>query len=97
MQDYPEDGGVGKNEVFNGEKMLLDIPSEVVTCTVRVNGLIFFVDELLQCSSGEYFIPERFFYSKSMDSAADSLQDRELFALGYDVSYSEVSGLACSL
>ena len=28
MQDYPEDGGTGMMQVFNGTKMLLDIPSE---------------------------------------------------------------------
>jgi len=65
MQDYPEDGGSGMKQACNGTKMLLNIPSEVVSPTVCVHGQIFFIDELLQCSSGTYFIPERFFYAKS--------------------------------
>lgn len=58
MQDYPEDGGDGMSQVFNGTKMLLDLPSPPA---VRVNGTIYFVNELLQESSKAYFIPERFF------------------------------------
>ena len=93
MQDYPEDGGTGMTQVFNGTKMLLDIPSESVSPTVRIHDRIFFVNELLQCSSGAYFIPERFFYAKSEASAPTSepFQEKELFALGHDVSLTEVS------
>lgn len=45
-------------QVFNGTKMLLDLPSPPA---VRVNGTIYFVNELLQESSKAYFIRERFF------------------------------------
>ncbi|KAG2094609.1 uncharacterized protein F5147DRAFT_747791 [Suillus discolor] len=58
MQDYPEDGGDGMSQVFNGMKMLLDLPSPPA---VRVDGTIYFVNELLQESSKAYFIPECFF------------------------------------
>jgi hypothetical protein len=98
MQDYPEDGGSGMKQTFNGAKMLLDIPSEIVSPTVRIHGQIFFVDELLQCSSGTYFIPERFFYAKSEASEHDTTEPlRELFALGYDVSLTEVSLEQCDI
>ncbi|KAG1761957.1 hypothetical protein EDD22DRAFT_752234, partial [Suillus occidentalis] len=58
MQDYPEDGGKGMSQVFNGTKMLLDLPSPPA---VQVNRTVYFTDELLQESSGGYFIPNRFF------------------------------------
>ncbi|KAG2086478.1 hypothetical protein BD769DRAFT_1320705, partial [Suillus cothurnatus] len=58
MQDYPEDGGRGMSQVFNGEKMLFKLPSPPA---VKVDGEIYFVNELLQDSSGDYFIPEHFF------------------------------------
>lgn len=58
MQDYPDNGGEGMSQVFNSTKMLLDLPSPPV---VHVDGTIYFINELLQESSKEYFIPERFF------------------------------------
>jgi hypothetical protein len=96
MQDYPEDGGGGMSQVFHGEKMLLDLPAETASPCVRVNNQIFFVNELLQRSSGAYFIPERFFYRKREDSrsegiAADPFFAKELYALGHDVEESSVS------
>ncbi|KAG1762178.1 hypothetical protein EDD22DRAFT_743588, partial [Suillus occidentalis] len=58
MQDYPEDGRKGMSQVFNGKKMLLNLPSPPAA---RVEGKVFFINELLQDTSGDYFIPERFF------------------------------------
>ncbi|KAG2079913.1 uncharacterized protein F5147DRAFT_784669 [Suillus discolor] len=57
-KDYPEDGGKGMSQVFNGEKMLFELPSPPAA---KVDGEIYFVNELLQDASGDYFIPERFF------------------------------------
>ncbi|KAG1723899.1 hypothetical protein EDB19DRAFT_1915867 [Suillus lakei] len=77
MQDYPEDGGKGMSQVFNGEKMLFELPSPPAA---KVDGEIYFVNELLQDASGDYFIPERFFlasYSSTNDGA-----DKQLHALG---------------
>jgi hypothetical protein len=64
MWDYPELVAQGRfmSEVFHGSKMLTDIPPDLVSSTVWVNNKIFYVDELLQRSSGANFIPERFFY-----------------------------------
>ncbi|KAG2147895.1 uncharacterized protein EDB93DRAFT_1059045, partial [Suillus bovinus] len=45
IQDYPKDGGDGMSQVFNGMKMLLDLPSPPA---VWVDGTIYFVNELLQ-------------------------------------------------
>ncbi|KAG2046047.1 hypothetical protein BDR06DRAFT_843849, partial [Suillus hirtellus] len=58
MQDYPEDGRKGMLQVFNGNKMLLDLPSPPAA---QVDRKVFFIDELLQDSSGDYFIPGHFF------------------------------------
>ncbi|KAH7890627.1 hypothetical protein F5I97DRAFT_1781999, partial [Phlebopus sp. FC_14] len=58
MQDYPEDKGSGMSEVFHGKKMLLDLPSPPAAC---IHGKVYFVNEILQEISGEYFFPERFF------------------------------------
>ncbi|KAH7903987.1 hypothetical protein BJ138DRAFT_1019772 [Hygrophoropsis aurantiaca] len=87
MQDYPEDEGGGMSQVFGGEKLLLELPSPPA---VRVGDTIFFVNELLQESSGEYFIPERFFLAsyKSTSPATPVSCDpepssaKELYALG---------------
>ena len=58
LQDFPEDGGDGMSQVFHGEKLLHELPSPPAAC---VDEIIYFVDELLQDSSGGYFIPECFF------------------------------------
>ena len=84
-------------QVFNGSKILLDLPSEIFSPTARIHGQIFFVNELLQCSSGAYFIPEQVFYAKSEASGptTELFRDKELFALGHDVSLTEVSPEQC--
>ncbi|KAH9894129.1 hypothetical protein C8Q73DRAFT_826736 [Cubamyces lactineus] len=88
MSDYPRDGGKGMSQVQNGKKMLLDLPSELSSPAVRINGQIFFVDELLRCHDGSFFIPERFFYAataepgSSLGSETAPLISEELHALG---------------
>jgi hypothetical protein len=86
MQDYPEDGGKGMLQVFNGEKMLFELPSPPAA---KVDGEIYFMNELLQDASGDYFIPERFFLASylSMNGGAD----KQLHALGRTVQQTEVS------
>ncbi|KAH7928239.1 hypothetical protein BV22DRAFT_974816, partial [Leucogyrophana mollusca] len=88
MQDYPEDEGGRMTQVFGGEKMLLDLPSPPAA---RVGETIYFVGELLQESSGGYFIPERFFLASYPSSEAPPLATgepssgpvpKELYALG---------------
>ncbi|KAG1866336.1 hypothetical protein C8R48DRAFT_672094 [Suillus tomentosus] len=41
MQDYPKDSGEEMSQVFNGKKMLLDLPSPPAA---RVDGIIYFTD-----------------------------------------------------
>jgi len=80
MQDYLEDGGRGMSQVFNGEKMLFELP---LPPAAKVNREVYFVNELLQDSSGDYFIPKWFFIASyaSMGDTADKL----LHALGRTV------------
>lgn len=91
MQDFPEDGGSGMSQVFHGEKMLHELPSPPA---VRVDGHVYYVDELLQDLSGGYFIPERFFLA--FPSVAPGFSEgradtKELFALGRAAERTEVS------
>ncbi|KAG1832128.1 hypothetical protein EV424DRAFT_1313330, partial [Suillus variegatus] len=80
MQDYPEDCGKGMLQVFNSTKMLLDLPSPP---TARVDGIVYFVNELLQESSGAYFIPEQFFLgSPVVEGGVEGPDNKILYALG---------------
>jgi hypothetical protein len=89
MSDYPHDNGPKMSQVHNGEKMLLDIPSDVTTPAVRVNDKIYFVGELLQRISGSYFIPERFF-TRDIPNHTRGEDGKELYSLGWEVARSEV-------
>ncbi|KAG1761023.1 hypothetical protein EDD22DRAFT_848083 [Suillus occidentalis] len=83
-KDYPEDGGKGMSQVFNGEKMLFELPSPPAA---KVDGEIYFINELLQDSSGDYFLPQRFFFA-SYGSSSDTA-DKLLHALGRAVQRTE--------
>ncbi|KAF8879795.1 hypothetical protein BD779DRAFT_1446717, partial [Infundibulicybe gibba] len=63
MMDYPKNEGFHFSDHFSGEKMLF-ASDDIATPSVSVDKEIFFVDELLQCHNGRYFIPQCFFYSK---------------------------------
>ncbi|KAG2156935.1 uncharacterized protein EDB93DRAFT_1247115 [Suillus bovinus] len=86
MQDYPEDGGRGMSQVFNGEKMLFELPSPPAA---KVNGEIYFIKELLQDSSGDYFIPEHFFFASYASEPTSDTADKLLYALGRAVQRTE--------
>ena len=90
MQDYPQDTTT-ISEVFHAEKILLDIPSGIAPPTIRVNGKIFYVNELLQRSSAAYFIPERFFCRARTEAPLQGDEKFEFFAIGYDVERLDVS------
>lgn len=93
MQDYPTYDDGRMTQVFNGGKMLFDGPADIGTPSVLVNGLVFYVNELLQLVSGRYFIPEKFFFAKSPESggAEEGGSEKELYALGYNVQRIDVS------
>ena len=88
MQEYPEDTGRSMSQVFHGEKMLHELPSDIRPPAVKVNNKIYFLNEVLQCLDGQYFIPERFFYS--MQQHANDGASCELFAQGHAVCLVDV-------
>jgi hypothetical protein len=92
MRDYPHDDGARMSQVHNGEKLLLDMPSDVGAMSIRANDRLFFNGELLQRKSGAYFIPEHFFTRPRRDRSNHNHlpADEELYALGCDVTRSEV-------
>lgn len=90
MRDYPQDGGAGMSQVHHGSKMLLDLPSEMASPAVRVDGHIYFTNELLQCKDHSLFIPERFFYDTPKVRANEDGED-VLLSLGRKVYMSDVS------
>ncbi|KAK7016753.1 hypothetical protein VNI00_018830 [Paramarasmius palmivorus] len=85
MSDYPEDGGTGASQMKHGRKWALDLPRNLLTLTVRVRKKLFFVGELLQCTDGRYFIPDRF-YTKPLK---DSNSEPKIYALGHSVTCTE--------
>ncbi|OBZ74395.1 hypothetical protein A0H81_05238 [Grifola frondosa] len=90
MCDYPVDGEGGMSQVWNGMKMLFDLPPDMGTPSVRVDKELYFLGELLQLDSEEYFIPTRFFYARSQpESDAAFNLSRELYALGHSVARSD--------
>ncbi|KAG2079812.1 uncharacterized protein F5147DRAFT_749462 [Suillus discolor] len=98
MQDYPEDCGKGMSQVFNSTKMLLDLPSPPAA---RVDGMIYFVNELLQESSGAYFIPEQFFLGSPVVEGFIINDEQEIiptstFARSYE-DISSTNELDCGL
>lgn len=91
MQEYPEDLGRRMSEVYHGRKMLFELSSDIRPPTVKVNKNFFFIDKLLQLSTGGYFIPKHFFYSKTQN--ANTGGPAELNAQGFIVHPQEVSNL----
>jgi hypothetical protein len=88
MNDYPRDGGKGMKDHFNGDKMLFDVPEDIASPTVRVDGDIYFVNELLQLKNGGYFIPQCFLYAAVSNNTTEAAE--ELCALGNKVERSDV-------
>ena len=84
MQDYPVDGGKFTAQVFSGEKLLLKAPVETRLPATRVQGKIFFINELTQLSNSKYFIPEMFFCEAPNEAPNEARGNKEqnLFALG---------------
>lgn len=99
MQDYPVDGLGGMSQLHHSEKMTTGLPGSVVSPAAKVDGVVYFVDELLQLKSGEYFIPERFFQGEPQKDRRPFVQgiystwrekEYELYAVGRMVQASEV-------
>ncbi|KAJ6501774.1 hypothetical protein DFH09DRAFT_1051553 [Mycena vulgaris] len=59
MVFYPEDGGNKMGQVWNGDKMLRDIPDHLLSPTIRHQGVIYYVNELVKRSENRWFLPKR--------------------------------------
>ncbi|KAJ6626753.1 hypothetical protein B0H10DRAFT_1633057, partial [Mycena sp. CBHHK59/15] len=60
MSLYPEDTGKKLGEVWHGDKMLRDIPDHLESIGAWFNPQpIYFVNELVQCMDGSWFLPMR--------------------------------------
>lgn len=94
------------SQLHHSGKMTSDLPGGVVSPAAKVNGVVYFVDELLRLRSGEYFIPERFFQGQPSEGGASPSnspprsnwcgKEQELYALGWVVEVTEVCGSTAS-
>lgn len=90
MQDYPEDGQGRMSQVQHGSKMLMGLPDDLAPPSVRVDGKIFFVYELLQQSAKGYFIPTKLFQAR-----VGPTPETEVLSLGHRVFQTDVSSETC--
>ncbi|KAJ6469227.1 hypothetical protein DFH09DRAFT_1294525 [Mycena vulgaris] len=65
MVFYPEDAGNKLGQVWHGDKMLRDIPDHLLTPTVRHQGVIYYVNELVKRTDGRWFLPKRWLTRKT--------------------------------
>lgn len=59
MSFYPEDLGGRIGEVWHGTKMLQDMPDHILSPMVRHGRVDYYVNELVKCKDGSYFLPKR--------------------------------------
>ncbi|KAF8546850.1 hypothetical protein OG21DRAFT_1399235, partial [Imleria badia] len=81
MQEYPEDGQGRMSQVHHGMKMLDDLPDALAPPCARVDCSVYFVNELLQQSTGQFFIPKKFFQARMQGSLEPTV-----LALGHRAS-----------
>lgn len=84
MQEYSKDGQTYMSQVHHGSKMLKDLLDGLAPPCICVNRVVYFVDELLQQSTGGYFIPKKFFQAK-VSPEGESMEPT-ILALGHKVS-----------
>ncbi|KAJ6578993.1 hypothetical protein B0H10DRAFT_2443555 [Mycena sp. CBHHK59/15] len=84
MTLYPEDAGAKLGEVWHGDKMLRDIPDHLLSPTIRHNGTIYYVNELVKCLDGSWFLPKRWMTRSG---------SKGMFASGFNVTESDDGSL----
>ncbi|KAF7974716.1 hypothetical protein HWV62_11375 [Athelia sp. TMB] len=76
MTFYPEDLKGRLGEVWHGTKMLEDVPDHILSPMVRHGCVDYYVDELVKCKDGSYFLPKRWVRCDgSMHAVGHSVQD----------------------
>lgn len=81
MNFLPHDDGKRMSQAWHGHKMIHDIPDRFLTPCVRLNGRVFYVNELVR-RQNDWFIPLRWITAGS---------NNELCAIGYKVQETSVS------
>lgn len=71
------------SETWHGKKWMIECPDDLLTPMIRKDGRRFFINELMLCQNGQWFIPERYFKHKEDNGNS--------WAIGRDVSLEEVS------
>lgn len=83
MVFYPEDGEGRLAEVWNGDKILRDVPNHLLTANIRHHihhrGALYFVSELVKRTEDRWFIRTRWIK-----------RDGQMMAIDYHVAQSEV-------
>lgn len=84
MTFYPEDLKERLGEVWHGTKMLHDVPDHILTPMIRHNRVDYYVDELVKCVDGSYFMPKRWVRCDgSMHAVGHPVQDSPVSALDF--------------
>lgn len=93
MQEYPKDGQGHMSQLHHGSKMLDDFPEGLAPPCVHVDHAVYFVNELLQQSTGQYFIPKKFFQARML-LEGESVEPT-ILALGHKVSETVICSESC--
>lgn len=100
MTFYPEDLQGRLGEVWHGTKMLQDVPDHILTPMIRHKGVSYFVDELVKCEDGSYFLPKRWVRcNNSMHAVGHPVQNSLVRSLGLSLNLTHPfnTGRACYL
>ena len=76
------------SQVHHGSKMLKDLLDGLAPPCIHVDCTVYFVNELLQQSMGQYFIPIKNFQARM--SREEGSMEHTIFALGHNISKTSV-------
>ncbi|KAH9978409.1 hypothetical protein BJV74DRAFT_879458 [Russula compacta] len=79
MVFYLDDSGSSLSQTWNADKMLKDVPDHLLTPMIKHQGVIYYVNELVQCKCRAWFIPNRWI-----------TKNGSMYAVGYFVTECEV-------
>ena len=65
MVFYLDNSGNSLSQAWNGDKMLKDVPNHLLTPMIRHKAVIYYVNELVQCKCGGWFIPKQWVMKNS--------------------------------
>ncbi|KAH9984738.1 hypothetical protein BJV74DRAFT_775977, partial [Russula compacta] len=56
MVFYPDDSSCSLSQTWNADKMLKDVPNHLLTLMIKHQGVIYYINELVQCKCRGWFI-----------------------------------------